>query len=348
MSGSAPDRALRVVRSRAEWDAELPAELAGDLYYRWEYLEIWAREEGAEPLGFGFDADGLRVLYPLLRQPLDALPGGAGRCDLRTPYDFGGPRVIAGDPVTALARFDAALLAWCSGNGVVSEFARLHPLALPAVPPDAELHAENFVVDLRLSADELSKAQHSSHRWAARAAARSGLAFVLDADPPRAAVDRWTALYRETMSRVGGGAAYDYSDRLFHDLVALEGVSLARVDHEGETVAAALFVLSGDALFYFLSAATAEARPLKATNFLLDRAIAAARERELRWLHLGGGAPSLRHFKGQVATGAVPYFVRRRVHDAVAYESLRGAAGAAATGGFPAYRQALLERARSG
>ena len=48
MSSYGDGSALRVVRTRAEWDSKLPEEMAGDLYYSWQYLEVWAREEGAE------------------------------------------------------------------------------------------------------------------------------------------------------------------------------------------------------------------------------------------------------------------------------------------------------------
>jgi hypothetical protein len=150
------------------------------------------------------------------------------------------------------------------------------------------------------------------------------------------------------MLRVGGGAVYAFSDRLFRELLAIDGVSLATVTRDGGVICAALFVASGDTLFYFLSASTSAARPLKATNFLLDRVIAEARDAGFRWLHLGGGAPSLRHFKGQVASGSVPYFVRRRVHDEAAYEALRRATASTESGDFPAYRSALVVAQRGG
>lgn len=347
MSGSDRDPALRAVRTRAEWDAELPEELAGDLYYRWDYLEVWAREERAEPLGFCFAEDGHRVLYPLLRQPLDALPGGAGRCDLRTPYDFGGPRVVAGEPNAALARFDVALRNWCAEHGAVTEFARLHPLALTALPLDAALHSQNFVVDLRLDAETLARSQHASHRRAVRAARAHGLAFEVDFRPMAEVAAIWEQLYSETMLRVGAPAVYHFSARLFSELLALPGARLTRVVERSETLAAAIVVESGPDLFYFLGASSAAGRERRANNLLFDGIIAGGRAEGRRFLHLGGGgAPSLRRFKAQLSTGTVPYFVLRRVLDAVVYERLRRATASEDREDFPSYRQLLATTLR--
>jgi hypothetical protein len=346
LSELAADRALRVVRSRAEWDSELPPELAEDLYYRWEYLEVWARETGAEPLGLCFEADGCRVLYPLLRQPLDALAGGAGRSDLRTPYDFGGPRVVLGDPIAALARFDEAFRRWCERTGVVTEFARLHPLALPAVPADAALHSDNFVVDLRLDAEALAGSQHATHRRAVRAARGHGLAFELISRPSSDIAATWTRLYAETMARVEAPAVYDFSPRLFADLLALPLVRLARVVDRRDTLSAAIVVESGEDLFYFLGGSTLAGRERRANNLLFDGVIESGRREAKRYLHLGGGSSSLRQFKRHLSTGAVPYFVRRRIHDAAHYERLRASTASEGSSDFPSYREFLMAALR--
>ena len=81
---------------------------------------------------------------------------------------------------------------------------------------------------------------------------------------------------------------------------------------------------------------------MKAANFMLDRVIEFGRSVGYRSLHLGGGAPSLRHFKKQIATGTVPYFIARTVHDDHAYARLSDAVTAGAPE-FPAYRLRLVE-----
>ena len=52
---------------------------------------------------------------------------------------------------------------------MVSEFARIHPLAGGGRPADAKHHADNFIVDLTVDYDELFLSQHRRHRRAVRA-----------------------------------------------------------------------------------------------------------------------------------------------------------------------------------
>ena len=335
---------IRSIDSGTEWAALLGADGDGDVYSRWEFLEAWAREERATPRGLVFEHEDGRVVYPVLELLLDALEGGTGRRDFRTPYDFGGPLVDGPRPDSALARFETELRNFAAELGVVTEFARLHPLRPSAVPTDATLHADNFLIDLRLGDRELTTAQHPSHRRAVRAARKHELDFAFVAMPDPRTCEAWIALYGESMRRVGAPESYLFSDRLFRELVGLRGVRLASVTAGGgEILAAALTLDSGDDLFYYLGASTESGRAKRANNLLFDRLVAAGRTERRRYFHLGGGSPSLRRFKGQIATGTIPYYVLRRIHDPAGYQRLR-ASDPGDSGEFPAYLSRLQRK----
>ena len=337
-----PPQPLTVARDADSWRRLARGADVGDVYGSWDFLAAWAREEGAEPLGLAYEDGPNRVLYPVLRVPLDALPGGEGFCDLTTPYDFGGPLVLGPEPHATLQAFELALERLAVDLRVVSEFARLHPLRPSARPAAAEHHADNFVVDLTLDPDELAARQHGAHRGRVRAAKRNRLEFELVGHPDEALVGTWERLYAETMERVRASRHYRFSNTVFRTLSKIPGVRLAAVTLAAEVLSLAMVVDSSDAVFYYLSASNERGRSLRANNFLLDRLIAAARAEGRSTLHLGGGSQSLRGFKGQIATGTVPYFVLRRIHDPIRYRRLSEAVPGSEL--FPAYREALAGR----
>ena len=336
--------AFKVAREAATWQAVGGEHVEQDFYYSWDFLAAWAREEGAEPLGLTYDNGTHLILYPVLRIPLDSLPGGEGLSDLRTPYDFGGPIAFGPDLHLALKTFELALCQFARDEGIVTEFARIQPFDVLIRPGLAEKHADNLIVDLRLSKSDLEAGQDGRHRSSVRAAQRFGLRFQLSSSPVSGEIDEWCRLYRATMSRLNASATYRSSDQLFHELLCLPTARLASVHLDDETLAMAIAVYSKLDVFYYLSASTERARKFKANNFLLQELAKMSQAEGRRFLHLGGGSPSLRHFKSQVATGTIPYFVVRRQFDTALYERL--SQPFINSGEFPSYRTYLAARTR--
>jgi hypothetical protein len=315
------------------------------VYYSARYARIWAAEEAGRFVGIRYSGPAGVVLYPLILVPLDSLPGGAGLQEARTPYDFGGPRGFGEDLEALHEAFRPELLAWFASQGVVSEFARLHPLSGGGRSADAKLHAENFTVDLGTAYDDLFAAQHRRHRRAVRA-------FTKRHGEPRVVSDISTddasmfiELYEQTMARVGASTDYFFDGETLRALTTLEEMSLVRAGSVDAPFGAALFLRSGADLFYFLGASSSE-RPAGTNNAIFDAAIRYGQSLGLRMLHLGGGSESLRSFKSQIASGSVPYYVLLRVVDEERYSAVCEACGAAGAAQFPAFRPLLVASRR--
>ena len=333
---------FETTRDDETWSAWLGEAGVDDVYYSAKYAAIWAREERGSFIGIRYQSAAGQMLYPLLLVPLDALPGGAGLVEARTPYDFGGPRGDSGDLAMLHHEFRTALLDWFRRHHVVSEFARIHPLADAGCPPDAKLHAQNFVVDLTITYDDLLPSQHRRHRRAVRAFARRNGEAEVSSDISADEASSFIELYGDTMRRVSASSDYHFTKETLSDLMSLEEMCLVRTAGDARTGGAALFLRSGSDLFYFLGA-SADDRSPGTNNAIFDAAIRHAQASGLRRLHLGGGSESLREFKSQIATGTVPYNLVQRIVDEPRYAGLCEACGASGSNHFPGFRSKLVE-----
>jgi hypothetical protein len=329
-----------------KWSTWLRDAGVDDVYYSARYARIWARVEHGSFIGIRYESAEGCVLYPLLLVPLDSLPGGAGLFEARTPYDFGGPWGCADDLEAIHHGFREAIFKWFQNQDVICEFARIHPLAGGGRAADAKLHAENFVVDLKVPYDDLFSAQHRRHRRAVRAFNRRYGRPEIVCDISSEDVSSFHTLYELTMDRVGAGPDYYFTGETLADLASLDEMTLVRTAAGDDSWGAALFLRGGPNLFYFLGASAA-GRPAGTNNAIFDAAIRHAQFQGLTTLHLGGGSASLREFKSQIASGTVPYYLLQRIVDEPRYSALCEACGLSGSRQFPAFRSKLVEQRRS-
>lgn len=317
----------------ATWCDELGLD---DVYWSAAHYRVWMDAWSCGFVGARWTAHDGAVLAGVLLEPLDLLPGGTEHFHAKTPYDFGGPRVVTGAP-----DLEAFTVAWCAAlaaMGVVTEFNRVHPFH-PA-PPDATFHADNLVVDLAGGYDAVRAAFHGSWRRDLQKAERTGATFGCTSSPSDDAIATFSSLYDLTMDRVDAAPWYRFDHATFRALLALPAVSLATVTHERRVVAAALLLTSGETTFYHLSASRPTQR-LWPNHLLLDGLIRTSLDRGARRLHLGAGAPALRRFKSRVANDAVAYHLVRRVLDERVLATITDAVGS--SDAFPPFAQALSE-----
>jgi hypothetical protein len=334
---------FETTRDDETWSAWLAGAGINDVYYSAAYARIWAREEHGRFIGIRYESPMGRILYPLVLVPLDPLPGGSGLVEARTPYDFGGPWGDGADLHALHRAFQDVLIDWLRTRSVISEFARIHPLRKGGQPPDAKIHAENYIVDLTAPYDEMFSTQHRRHRRAVRAFHRRNHETHWISDISPLDVSDFTELYAHTMARVAASTDYRFSEPTLAALMSLDEMCLVRATSEIGVSGAALFLRSGDDLFYYLGASTDD-RPAGTNNAIFDTAIRHAQSRGLRTLHLGGGSESLRDFKSQIATGTVPYSVVQRIIDEPRYAALCQTLGVSDSTYFPAFRAKLVER----
>lgn len=314
-----------------------------DPYYRLDYTRLWEREERAEAVGIRFESDAGTVWYPVLRDPLDFLPGSEAYCDIRTAYDFGGPAALGEEPGRAQREFQEAFDELVDDWNVVTEFARLHPYCVRERPEEATFHTQNIHASLSKGYDNVHEAYHKNQRNRIRDAEEAGVEIEVaeERGPKRRYADDFLRCYYETMERVGANPDYFFLPETLRALVDRPEMVLASALYDGGVVASGMFLCAGDVIFYFLSGSDGDYLDVRPNNLMLDRMVQYGVERDYVYLHLGGGSETLRHFKSQVGNGRINYYILTRVHDEAAYEEL--SAHATEDDQFPAYRMNKFE-----
>lgn len=339
---------LTTTRDPETWTAWCDELELQDTYYTLEYAGIWEEEEGAEAVGIKFDAgEQGTLLYPVMKDPLDYVPGGEGFHDLRTPYDFGGPTAFGSEPKAVQDAFVDAQQELVEQWNVVTEFARLHPYQVTTPPEDAEFHADNIQADLTDGYEQVWDDYHTNQRNRVRSAKDDGVTIELEEGPePKddANVRAFLDHYYGTMVKVGANPNYFYLPETLQALMNHPSVVLASAYHEDNNIASGMFLCAGDVIFYFLSGSDQDYLDLRPNNLMLDRIVEYGCDQGFARFHLGGGSEGLRHFKSQVGNDRVPYHILNRVHDEEAYEELIEQADLEDDGGqFPAYRLAKFD-----
>lgn len=245
--------------------------------------------------------------------------------DLQSAYGYGGPIDLLADEATRGEAW-AAYGEVCRGLGVVAEFVRFHPLDSSAERYRGVRRADRSCVVVGLGEGDLRQGYDVRARTAVRKAEKKGAVVV---ERPRAEIaTRFAAFYREGMRLIGADAFYLFNDAYFEAFSRLEAIRLLVCEHEGEWLAAGLFLTGPSIWEYHLSSATPRGRSFSATNLLIDGAARFGREAGAQELYLGGGtngAPDnpLLFFKSGFAPPTLTFHVGSAIHMPERYEAFR-------------------------
>ena len=303
------------------WDGLVDAAPTPDVYFRPGYCRAY--EAAGEGRIVAVQTE--TALFPLM---LRQLPFGESGFDAATPYGYGGilPLTEAADLVTDVRR----LRDWCATNGVVSALLRLHPLVgglgdlSKADGVEIHEHGPTAAVDLAKVEDGRLTGMSKGRKADLNVARRE---LELSWGSSEADIERFRAVYDETMTRIGARDYYlfppDYYQALADGLGDRLGVALAL---RGEEVAGgALFMADQRFAHYHLSGTTDAGRELKAGTLLVHAGAVWGAERGCELLHLGGGtegADSLYAFKRSFGGREFRYSFATLVADPDRYDAL--------------------------
>ena len=207
-----------------EWDALLTGLALSDAYLLRAYVESACVLDPGEPvLLHTAGGDGDVVLACIVRE----IPGAAAR-DVTTPYGYGGPVGVGGEP--PVATFYEQYEEWCAGRGVVSTFVRFHPLFANhrQAAASVQLERSGATAAWRLGdGRDLFAGMHRSHRNKCRKAERAGVQVRVTCHPED--LNEFAALYDTTMNRQRATDFYFFPPAYWERLTAL-GDRLIRFD----------------------------------------------------------------------------------------------------------------------
>jgi hypothetical protein len=303
------------------WDELVDASPTPDVYFRPGYCRAYEAAGDGRLVG----VRSATALFPLL---LRELPYGEEGFDAVTPYGYGGVLPLVSGP--DLLADVSQLRDWCVSNGVVSCLLRLHPL-LGGFGHLSELDGVEVVEHGPSTAVDLSRVEEgrlagmSKGRKADLAVARRELEVSWEGGEE--ALERFRAVYDDTMARIGAADYYLFPAGYYHALAEGLGdrLGVALALRGDEVVGGSLFL--GDRRFahYHLSGTTEAGRELKAGTLLVHAGAVWAAARGCELLHLGGGtggADSLYAFKRSFGGREHTYSLATLVADPSRYEAL--------------------------
>jgi CelD/BcsL family acetyltransferase involved in cellulose biosynthesis len=299
------------------------------------------------------------ISYPVLLRLLAELPfanGTSAKWDAVTP-DFTGPR-ICGNSSALAAAFPARRDALFEREGVVAEFAHLHPWssASTILSEGLEYNRDIVWVDVTLEPEILWREQFAACcRKNINRAGREGVrVFVGSSDDH---VREFYRIYRATMERNGALASYYFSFeffRAFRDELS-EHSRFVLAEFNQRIVAATLYLHDDDNVVSYLGGADAACQHVRPTNAVIWDTIRWAHGMGKKRLILGAGYrpdDGVFRFKSTFSRLRQAFYVYKRIHLPAEYalleRSFRQFSGVAAAdiAYFPVYRDRAVASAR--
>ena len=331
-----------------QWDRIVRTFRDYDTYWLSGYVKAFRLHGDGEPLLFYYEGGGTRGINVVMKRDVALDPRFAGRLpegeyfDFATPYGYGG-WLIEGDGREDLFR---AYEAWLSGERIISEFVRFHPMV------KNHEGCENFydvirlgeVVHMDLSDPEVIWNNITSkNRNVIRKAVKNGVCIYNGRFPE--IYKKFRYIYDRTMDKDEADQYYYFGDAFYRSLLEdLPGnAQVFWAEKDGEAIAASIILAANGKMNYHLSGYLREYGPLAATNLLLYKAALWGYENGLLTLYLGGGVgsgeDSLFKFKRAFYKGDLNRFhIGKRIYDRERYDFLTGMREETESSYFPKYR----------
>ncbi|WP_396598958.1 GNAT family N-acetyltransferase [Frigoribacterium sp. R86507] len=322
------------------------------------WMRVWTASDDADPFahpthvdlftGEGDAAycavltwDGGSILLPFVLRTID----GTRHHDVTSAYGYGGPFSSGDVTLDRWHELWAGFAAWCTGQGVVSEFLRFstspdpHDVAYPG-----QLHHRSTVIvrSLDLEPEALWMDVEHKVRKSVNKARRSGVTISVDTEGGR--LEEFLAIYEGTMERRGAHERYLFGRRFFERIRDEMRGSFAffHADVDGVMVSTELVLAGRRTLYSYLGGTDDSAFALRPNDLLKHGVMTWGAETDRTAFVLGGGASpgdGIERYKLSFApAGARPFSTGESIVDAGTYAALSGDVDSDEPY-FPAYRR---------
>lgn len=318
-----------------KWNKIIRSYKKNDTYYTCEYATSLKDVENGIPYLLNYETSNFHLSYPIFENDLSDCPLFQGEIeknliyDWNTPYGYGGPLCdIDSLTLEQQLRFKEELFALAKERNVVSQFIRFHPLLQnQKVCKDVIVNKylkDTVFIDLTTS-DDLMLQMESKNRNLIRKALKNNINIIHDEGKY---LNDFIRIYKITMDRDNASEFY-YFPRNYY--IYLQKNMKGQVEYfyaikDGQIAAASIFFYNKNFIHYHLSANLIEYRQFAPTNLLLYEAANWARNKGIKYFHLGGGVDSedsLFHFKKQFnKNGRIPFYIGGNIFDYEKYNAL--------------------------
>ncbi len=321
-----------------ENDFDSYAHIAGhikmkSIYFTPSYLSCVQKAEGYPvKVLVAYDDDDF-ALIPYVWRKINDLPFCKDMpeemIDIITPHEYSGVVTNVDHPERKkrlLSVLYSAIDNLCKENMVVTEFARFDPFItdIPLMEQHYEVRyiGQNAYINLEQTKEEILSSFNHSAQKNIKTAQRCGLQF--NEAGSEGEIDIFIDLYWESMKRLSAQKYFYFNRDYFISLLKeCDGAGLFMVrDSSGTPVAASILLYHGDTAHHHLTGYDPDALKKRPNDFMIYRLSLWAKKQGIRYMHLGGGAESIRGFKMKFASGTIPYSIGYKIHNMEYYEKL--------------------------
>jgi serine/alanine adding enzyme len=338
--------------NRKLWCAFLPTRLS--VFGSVQFVSIVERYTGYKGrLVLYTDGDEV-IAYPLLLRPINELPFAADMhfqgWDSLSP-EYTGPLAFGSVSPTTADKFLSHFHDYCQREGIITEFAHLHPCRWSSdlyALEDVSFDREIVYIDLSLSPDQLWRESftHACRKNIKRALKEKVRVFEAKSI---ADVREFHRIYLHTMERTQALSKYHFPLDYFVDFAETmpDHARLVLAEYDNQIVAGTLYLHDDEDVYSYLGGADHTYQHVRPTNAVIYDTICWAQRQGKKRLILGGGygpTDTIFRFKASFSPLRTKFYVYKRIHLADAYAALCRAWSAhhgdkaALSHYFPSYR----------
>lgn len=319
---------FQIIDNKFLWDALLKSFKEADIYYSYDYGNLFAKEETGELLAAYYEDDLSKVFYPFIKRNVEW--NEEKIFDIVSPYGYGG--LLLEGSCNSIEPFYRYFGNFCRENNIITETIRFHPIT------NNHLHCKEIMdiayirktsaVDLTLPLDEIRKYYSPMNKKNIKKAKSRGLYCFLAENTPQN-INTFIELYRETMDRNHAENYYYFSDKYFFEQMKKTKICesfLLFVQYDDQIIAGVMVLKGPRYSHYHLGASKTAYLHLKPNNLIFDFMVEFCKSRGSILLHLGGGCQEndgLFKFKASFTNNNhYDYFIGKRVYDERIYNEI--------------------------
>lgn len=322
---------------KREWTAllhKLPQEQQ-DVYFTPEYYALYEKNGEGEAQCFVFEKDGEIILYPYLKNAINALGYQLDKeyFDIQGAYGYNGI-ISSSKDKHFINAFYAFFEKYCSDNHIIAEFIRFHPLLnnynILLKTHTILLDRKTVGLNICQSYEDIWKHAYSStNRNMIRKAQKNGYSAIIINDPSTQNIEQFMEIYHQSMRAVGAEQYYFFNQDFFKNMFEfLKGhIYLINIKDKNElVVCSSIFFHYYKYFHYHLSGRIQEADN-SVNNFLLDEALKLAQKLGAELFHFGGGRTgstddSLLKFKENFSKTKLDFYIGKKIYNQKVYDNV--------------------------
>ena len=318
-------------KQKKEWNSIIKQLPYQDIFYLQEYNQLNAEVADYEAELFVYRKGDDLVAYPYLKKPIHVLPFFQKKqlknkeklYDITT-LEYGGPQATS--PDINFNEFREVFKTHCEQNGIVTEFARLHPFIANQPYADASTHIKDvYYIDLTKPMDVIWNNFKKSNRNTITKAKKEGIQVIKTSNSKDIKI--FYNIYKQTMQRRNVRDFYYYSEGYFKKLFELlpDNVYLFIAYHDNKPIAGALFLTGNKTIHYYLAGRDINSRIHGSMNLILSKVIEWSKIDKYLTFNLGAGyepGDSLSKFKSSFTKDFTSFRTHAQIHNKNRYKEL--------------------------